>query len=78
MNNQIFRVSSGWAGLKLQFGNIYGQLQIAEVVMEGGNKLNVFKLKKHCLQKLDSYEIPKEFIEVEFIKKTYGNKIKRE
>ncbi len=57
--------------------SIYGQLPIAEIVMENGFKLDVFKLKKYCMQKLDSYKIPKEFIEVESIKKTHSNKIKR-
>ena len=57
--------------------DIYGQLPVAEVVLSTKEKLDIFKLKKHCLQKLDSYKIPKEFIEVESIKKTISNKIKR-
>ncbi|MCP3901665.1 MAG: long-chain fatty acid--CoA ligase, partial [Desulfobacteraceae bacterium] len=57
--------------------DIYGQLPVAEVVLATKEKLNVFKLKKHCVQKLDTYKIPKEFIEVESIKKTASNKIKR-
>ncbi len=57
--------------------SIYGQLPIAEVVMSNNSELDVFKLKKHCMQKLDSYKIPKEFIKVKSIKKTHSNKIKR-
>ncbi|MCP4349332.1 MAG: acyl--CoA ligase [Desulfobacterales bacterium] len=57
--------------------NIYGQLPIAEVVMATFDKLDTLKLKKHCLEKLDSYKIPKEFIEVDSIQKTYSEKIKR-
>ena len=57
--------------------DIYGQLPIAEVVLTTKEKLDIFRLKKHCLQKLDSYKIPKEFIEVKSIEKTTSNKIKR-
>ncbi len=57
--------------------SIYGQLPIAEVVMSGENELDVLKLKKYCIKKLDSYKIPKEFIKVESIEKTGSNKIKR-
>ncbi|MCD4741271.1 MAG: acyl--CoA ligase [Desulfobacteraceae bacterium] len=57
--------------------DIYGQLPIAEVVLSTKKKLDVYKLKKYCLQRLDTYKIPKEFIEVKSIKKTTSNKIKR-
>jgi long-chain acyl-CoA synthetase len=55
----------------------YGQLPVAEIVLLKDDQLNIFELKKHCLQKLDSYKIPKEFLTVESIKKTYSDKIKR-
>ncbi|MCK5100644.1 MAG: hypothetical protein KAR45_21215, partial [Desulfobacteraceae bacterium] len=57
--------------------DVYGQLPIAEIVLATNEKLDIFKLKKHCLQKLDSYKIPKEFIKVESIEKTFSQKIKR-
>ncbi|SDU43704.1 MULTISPECIES: class I adenylate-forming enzyme family protein [Desulfobacula] len=57
--------------------DVYGQLPIAEFVLASKEELNVFKLKKYCLQHLDSYKIPKEFIEVESIEKTLSQKIKR-
>ncbi|MCK5310499.1 MAG: long-chain fatty acid--CoA ligase, partial [Desulfobacteraceae bacterium] len=57
--------------------DIYGQLPVAEIVLATKEKLDIFKLKKYCLQKLDSYKVPKEFIEVKFIKKTTSNKIQR-
>ncbi len=57
--------------------DIYGQLPVAELVLKSNEKLDVLKLKKHCMKKLDSYKIPKEFIEVKTIKKTSSNKIKR-
>jgi long-chain acyl-CoA synthetase len=57
--------------------DIYGQLPIAQVVLKSGTSLDIFKLKKHCLTKLDSYKIPKEFIEVRSIEKTDSQKIKR-
>ena len=57
--------------------DIYGQLPIAEVVLSTKRKLDVYKLKKYCLQRLDTYKVPKEFIMVKSIKKTTSNKIKR-
>ncbi len=57
--------------------DIYGQLPVAELVLFNNEKLNIFNLKKHCLQKLDSYKVPKEFIIVKSIEKTLSNKIKR-
>jgi len=57
--------------------DLYGQLPIAEVVLKTKEKLNTFKLKKYCSKKLDTYKIPKEFIEVKAIEKTDSNKIKR-
>jgi len=56
---------------------IYGQLPVAEVVMATQDKLDMFELKKYCSQKLDSYKIPKEFIQVATIEKTHSDKIKR-
>ena len=56
---------------------IYGQLPVAEIVLLKGNKINNIKLKKHCLKRLDSYKVPKEFIIVASIEKTLSNKIKR-
>ncbi len=57
--------------------NVYGQLPVAEVVTTTNGKLDIYKLKKYCMQQLDSYKIPKEFIQVESIEKTLSKKIKR-
>ncbi len=57
--------------------DIYGQLPIAQVVLSKSGSLDIFKLKKHCLKQLDSYKIPKEFIQVKYIEKTDSQKIKR-
>ncbi len=57
--------------------DIYGQLPIAQVVLASQESLDLFKLKQHCLKQLDSYKIPKEFIEVQYIEKTDSQKIKR-
>jgi long-chain acyl-CoA synthetase len=57
--------------------DLYGQLPIAELVMKDNVKFDILELKKHCLKKLDTYKIPKEFIQVESIKKTHSNKIMR-
>jgi len=57
--------------------DIYGQLPVAEIVLSQKKEINTLKLKKHCLNKLDSYKIPKEFRIVESIEKTTSNKIKR-
>ena len=56
---------------------VYGQLPVAEVVTTTKEKLDIYKLKKYCMQRLDSYKIPKEFIQVEFLEKTLSKKIKR-
>lgn len=56
---------------------VYGQLPVAEVVTTTKEKLDIYKLKKYCMQQLDSYKIPKEFIQVESIEKTLSKKIKR-
>ncbi|MCK5687556.1 long-chain fatty acid--CoA ligase, partial [bacterium] len=55
----------------------YGQLPVAEIVSKKGAKLDLLSLKKHCHKNLDSYKIPKQFIEVDAIEKTHSNKIKR-
>ena len=57
--------------------SVYGQLPVAEVVTTTKEKLDIYKLKKYCMQRLDSYKIPKEFIQVESIEKTLSKKIKR-
>ncbi len=57
--------------------DIYGQLPIAQVVLEAQENLDLLKLKKHCLKQLDSYKIPKQFIKVTYIEKTDSQKIKR-
>jgi long-chain acyl-CoA synthetase len=56
---------------------VYGQIPVARVVLAANEKLDILKLKRFCLQHLDSYKIPKEFIPVASIEKTHSNKIKR-
>lgn len=55
----------------------YGQLPVAEIVPRKGVELDLLTLKRHCHKNLDSYKVPKQFIEVKNIEKTHSNKIKR-
>ena len=55
----------------------YGQLPVAKIVPQKGAKLDLLSLKRQCHKELDSYKVPKQFIEVKNIEKTRSNKIKR-
>lgn len=56
---------------------LLGQTIAAFVVMKPGEELDVKQIKKHCLENLASYKIPKQILKVDALPKTASGKIKK-
>lgn len=57
---------------------IYGQIPVAKIVAAASDTpLDMLSIKRHCMVHLDTYKIPKEFVQVDALEKTLSDKIKR-
>jgi len=56
---------------------LLGQTITAFLVLKAGHELNVRAVKKHCLDNLASYKIPKQILQVDAFPKTASGKVKK-
>lgn len=56
---------------------LFGEVPIAEIVLSDTEKFSAAELKKYCKEILTDIKVPKQFIVVECLLKTYNGKIKR-
>ena len=54
-----------------------GEVPVAEIVLSNEGVVSLLELKKYCKDKLTDIKVPKQFIVVDSILKTYNGKIKR-
>lgn len=57
--------------------DLLGQTIAAFIVMKSGEELDVKYIKKHCLENLASYKIPKQIFKADTLPKTASGKIKK-
>ena len=55
----------------------FGEVPVAEVVVNENEKISENALRKHCANKLSSYKIPIKFSFVDALQRTYNGKISR-
>lgn len=60
-----------------QENELLGEVPVAEIVLSNEGVVSLLELKKYCKDKLTDIKVPKQFIVVDSILKTYNGKIKR-
>ena len=55
----------------------FGEVPVAEVVVNENEKISENALRKHCANKLSSYKVPIKFSFVDSLQRTYNGKISR-